>query len=389
MPSDPRAPVVIVGAGFGGLYTALTLADQPGHGPILLIEPQERFVFLPLLYELLSHELRSWELAPRYDSLLAGRGVAWLQDRVSQINTEERCISTAGGRRIPYGQVVIATGSGTATHAVPGAAEHCLQFRSLADVTRLQQQIASLRAQARPLQRLAIVGGGASGVELACKLADELSGCCAIELLELGPTLLPQARAFNREQAVLALQRRDVRVRTQAPVTLVAADHLIVGPRQERLAVDGVIWTAGIRCQPPAILPAATAAACQGPQGRLQCQPDLRVIGLERVFALGDVAHLPDDGLTGLPSNAQVAVQQAACLAANLQRADRGEPLQAFAYNDLGEMMSLGRGEASLTGAGVTLAGRAAFALRKLAYLTRLPGRSHRLKVAAGWLADW
>lgn len=389
MASDSRAPVVIIGAGFGGLFTALALAERPDHRPILLIEPQERFVFLPLLYELLSHELRSWEVAPRYDSLLASRGVAWLQDRVTRIDTETHGISTAGGRHLSYGQVVIATGSGTATHAVPGAAEHCLQFRSLADVQRLQDRIATLRAQARPLQRLAVVGGGASGVELACKLADELRGSCGIELLELGPTLLPQSRAFNREQALLALQRRDVRVRTQAPVTLVAADHLIVGPRQERLPVDGVIWTAGIRCQPPAIVPAAGANGCTGPQGRLRCHADLRVVGLERVFALGDVAHLNDEERGELPSNAQVAVQQARCLAANLQRSDRGEPLQDFSYNDLGEMLSLGRGDATLTGAGLTLAGRSAFVLRKLAYLARLPGRSHRLKVAAGWLADW
>jgi mevalonate kinase len=76
--------VVIVGGGFGGLYTALALAEQRRPPSILLIEPAERFVFLPLLYELLSGELRHWEIAPRYEELLAGRGVAWLQDRVVQ-----------------------------------------------------------------------------------------------------------------------------------------------------------------------------------------------------------------------------------------------------------------------------------------------------------------
>ena len=62
------APVVIVGGGFGGLYTALALAARKGHPPILLIEPNERFLFLPLLYELFSGDLRSWEIAPRYDA---------------------------------------------------------------------------------------------------------------------------------------------------------------------------------------------------------------------------------------------------------------------------------------------------------------------------------
>ena len=89
-----------------------------------------------------------------------------------------------------------------------------------------------------------------------------------------------------------------------------------------------------------------------------------------------------------LPLNAQVAFQQASCLARNLLQARSGGPLEPFHYRDLGEMMSLGRGDASLIGGGFTLAGPAAFQLRKLAYLTRLPGRSHQLRVAAGWLAN-
>lgn len=381
-------PVVIVGGGFGGLYTALTLASQRGHAPILLVEPQEQFLFLPLLYELLSHELRSWEIAPRYDSLLAGRGVAWLQDRVSRIDAQARVISTAGGRNLRYSQAVIATGSTTQTFGIPGAAEHCLGFRSLGDVQRLQALVAELRQQQRPLQRLAVVGGGASGVELACKLADELQGTTLVELLEQGPDLLPLARAFNREQALLALQRRDVRVRTNTAVTAVGSDHLLLGAKGERLSVQATLWTAGIRCQPPA-LQSGSRSVHSDARGRLRCDPSLQLSGIEALFAIGDVAWVDDASGAPLPSNAQVAFQQAECLAANLERARRGEALKAFAYRDLGEMMSLGRQEASLTAAGVTLAGRAAYELRRLAYLARLPGRSHQVKVAAGWLSDW
>lgn len=389
--------MVILGGGFGGLYTALALAEQRQHPPILLIEPRDRFLFLPLLYELLSGELRSWEVAPRYDTLLAGKGMAWLQDRVDRIETSSHTLHTSGGRQLRFSQLVIACGATTAHFGIPGVAEHALGFRTLADVERLQQLVQQLKQSQRPLQRLAVVGAGASGVELACKLADLLAGTgTTIELLEQGGQLLPQARAFNREQAERALRQRDVRLRTNARVAGVTSDQLdVVGPGgHEQLTVAGVIWTAGLRFEPPLIEP----APARDSRGRLLCEPSLRLEGQRHLFAIGDIAALSDHAhaddaggspeLPSLPLNAQVAFQQASCLARNLLAARCGGPLEPFRYRDLGEMMSLGMGEASLTGGGFTLAGPAAFQLRKLAYLTRLPGRSHQVRVAAGWLAN-
>jgi NADH dehydrogenase len=175
--------VIVVGGGFGGLTTALTLAAATDGPPVLLIEPQERFLFLPLLYELLSGELRRWQIAPRYADLLAGHGVAWLQERVVTINHAERELRTDGDRTLNYSALVIATGGRANSFGVPGVSEHALAFRSLADVERLQELVRRLRLRLRPLQRLAVVGAGASGVELACKLADLLAGAAVIELV--------------------------------------------------------------------------------------------------------------------------------------------------------------------------------------------------------------
>ena len=392
--------VVIVGGGFGGLYTALALAQRKNHPPVLLIEPNDRFLFLPLLYELLSGELRCWEIAPRYDALLAGRGLAWLQDRVERIDAERHELHTAAGRTLPYGRLVIATGAESNTFAVPGADRHSLGFRNLADVERLQCLVADLKQQRRPLQRLAVVGAGPTGVELACKLADMAEGSAVIELIEQGPQLLPQSRAFNREQAALALRRRDVRLRLGTQVEAVDAEAISLRcqsdgespAHSETLAVRAVVWTAGLSFRAPRIDP---PPACDS-RGRLLCGADLRLQDHRDLFVAGDLAAPVDPEGTdseapgaATPATAQVAFQQVAVLATNLIHSLRGEPLEPFQWKDLGEMMSLGVGEASLTGSGVTLAGPAAYQLRRLAYLTRLPGRPHQLRVAAGWLADW
>ena len=389
--SGPTRPVLIAGGGFGGLYTALALASQRHHPPILLVEPQQRFLFLPLLYELLSEELRGWEVAPRYDTLLASRGVAWLQDRISRIDASAGCVYTEQGRQLAYSRLVIATGSRGTSYGIPGVEELAIPFRSLADVEHLQELVQHLRSHPRPLQRLALVGAGPSGVELACKLADLLRGSTVIELIEQGTDLLPQARAFNREQARSALLRRDIRLRTHTRVLALEPGRLELsltaggeGSSRETLPVDGVIWTAGVTVAPPPIEPAASL----DDRGRLLCESTLELKQTPGVFAIGDVAHVPDADGAPLAATAQVAFQQADCLAENLLRSLEGESLQPFRWKDLGEMISLGIGEASLTGLGLTLAGPAAYRIRQLTYLSRLPGLPHQLRVAAGWLSD-
>ncbi len=370
------SPIVIVGGGFAGLYTALELARRPGHPPLLLVEPRDRFVFLPFLYERLSGELPLWQMAPRYDALLAGHGIGWQRDRVAAVEPDSCHVVLESGQRLHYSQLVIATGAKPDSFGIPGVEDHALRFHSLEDVEALRTQLPTIR------NRVAIVGAGPSGVELACKLADLLRGQASVELIERGERCLPQAKAFNRSQAELALQQRDVRLRCQCGVQAVQAGQLTLQDAQGQsstLAVDAVVWTAGQRTALPA------GALATDARGRLRCNASLQLESDSRIFSLGDTASVPHD--PELPATAQVAFQQAQLLARNLLLARENQPLEEFKWKDLGEMLSLGVGDATLTGMGLTLAGSSAYQLRRWTYLTRLPGCRLPLQVAAGWLS--
>ena len=370
------SPIVIVGGGFAGLYTALELARRPGHPPLLLVEPRDRFVFLPFLYERLSGELPLWQMAPRYDALLAGHGIGWQRSRVAAVEPETAQLLLDSGQRLSYSQLVLATGAKPDSFGIPGVEEHALRFHSLEDVESLKAQLPNIR------ERVAVVGAGPSGVELACKLADLLRGQASVEVIERGERCLPHAKAFNRSQAELALQQRDVRLRCQCKVQAIEPGLLKLENEQEQsstLSVDAVIWTAGQRTALPA------GSLLTDARGRLRCHANLQSECDKRIFSLGDAAAIPHD--PELPATAQVAFQQAQLLARNLLLARDEQPLEDFKWKDLGEMLSLGIGDATLTGMGLTLAGASAYQLRRWTYLTRLPGCRLPLQVAAGWLS--
>ncbi|MCY4236071.1 MAG: FAD-dependent oxidoreductase [Cyanobacteria bacterium MAG CAR2_bin_4] len=385
---DGQFRVVVVGGGFAGLTTALSLAHKRSSVSVVLVEPQEHFLFTPLLYELLSGELKAWQAAPKLEHLLAGHSVAWLQDRVTSINRQTRCLTTGSGRELSFDRLVLACGGVLQSFGVAGVTDHAVGFRTMADLGRLQHLVQRLQTQTHPLQRLAVVGAGTSGVELACKLADLLAGQALIELIEQGDGILAGSREFNRQQALAALQKRGVLVRCQSRVQTVAADHLtlLVQGQTETLPCAGVLWTAGLAVAPPLLLPAAST----DPQGRLICQANLLLAEEEGIFAAGDVAAVPDKKgqQQSLPATAQVAMQQAPVLAHNILASRDGEPLRDFQWNDLGEMLSLGRGQAAITAKGFTMAGPAAAKLREAAYLARMPGAAHRLAATVGWLGE-
>jgi len=374
--SSPET-VVVAGGGFAGLFSALAVHERLPERPVVVIEPRDRFLFQPLLYELLSGELQGWEVAPTYRQLLSSRGICWLQDSVSGIDLDNQKLTTAAGHCVDWGDLVLATGTKLNDFGVPGVREHACGFRDLNDVKRLRALVKDLKKRRPQDAAVAIVGAGPTGVELACKLADMLEGAARIHLIEMGDRILPNSASFNRERAAAALERREVCLHLNTAVTAVQADRVRFKDGGV-LPHSGLIWSAGSSPTLPDIHPSSAR-----PNAPLNINQDLRLLDHQRVFALGDCGRC---SLEPWPATAQVAMQQGVAVAKALEAIGHQQEPEPFQFQDRGEMLSLGIGDATLTGLGITLAGPLAFKIRRATYLTRLPGLSLGLRSAGAWL---
>ncbi|WP_421656260.1 NAD(P)/FAD-dependent oxidoreductase [Leptothermofonsia sp. ETS-13] len=382
------ARICILGGGFGGLYTALRLSQLPWvkqeKPEIVLVDRSDRFLFSPLLYELMTGELQTWEISPPFEELLAGTGVRFYQSVVAGINLQEKQVHLQDSPEIAYDRLVLALGGETPLDKVPGVVEHAIPFRTIADAYRLEERLRTLEESETDRIRVAIVGGGYSGVELACKLADRLQERGRIRLIELTSQILKTSTDFNREAATRALEERSIWIDLETAVEEVSANtiSLTYKGNTDTIPVDIVVWTVGTRV-PDVIndLPLK-----KNPKGQIVVTPTLQLVDQPEVFALGDLADCKDAEGQQAPITAQAAIQQAEYVGWNLWASLSDRPLLPFRYQHLGEMMTLGTNNATLTALGLKLDGPFAHVFRRLAYLYRMPTLEHQIKVGIHWM---
>jgi demethylphylloquinone reductase len=387
MTQQPR--ICILGGGFGGLYTALRLSQLPFSNSekpeIVLVDRRDRFLFVPLLYELLTGELQTWEIAPPFAELLENTGVRFCQGTVSGIDLETKRVQLHDGPEFTCDRLVLALGGETPLDMVNGAVEYAYSFRTLKDAYRLEERLRFLEANDADKIRIAIVGAGYSGVELACKLADRLGDKGRLRLVEQSDQILRTSPEFNREAATKALEKRQVWIDLETTVESIASDtiSLLYKGQLDVLPVDIVLWTVGTQVsQAVRSLPLK-----QNHRGQLITSPTLQVIDRPDIFALGDLAECHDATGQKVPATAQVAFQQADYTAWNIWASLTDRPLLPFRYQPLGEMMTLGTDNATLAGLGIKLDGQLAHIARRLAYLYRMPTFDHQLKVGFNWIS--
>jgi NADH dehydrogenase len=240
--------------------------------------------------------------------------------------------------------------------------------------------------------RVAIVGGGYSGVELACKLADRLGERGRFRLIELSDQILRTSPEFNRAAANKALEARGVWIDLETKVESIEPDAIALEYKNQvdTIPVDVVIWTVGTQVAPIVRTLSASAKPSlplkQNQRGQLTTTPTLQVIDHPEIFALGDLAECRDAEGQQVPATAQAAFQQADYAGWNIWASLTNRPLLPFRYQHLGEMMTLGTNNATFTGLGVKLDGTLAHVARRLAYLYRMPTLNHQLKVGFNWI---
>ncbi len=393
--------ICILGGGFGGLYCALALHQRSRRSPhpihITLVEPRDRFNFTPLLYELLTQELAPWAIAPAYRELLKHTAVDLRQDWAEHIDLAQQRVTLRHGEFLTYDYLVVALGSQMRPPATPGSQTHSLPFNTLQDAEQLERRLNDL--EQLPHVRVVVAGAGPSGVELACKLSDRLGGRGQVTLVDRRGEILRSYPERIQRAAARALAKRGVEVYLNAAIEAVDASGLTFGyeGQTRHCSANITLWTVGT-------VPHAWLGTDLKPTAFGQCQvlPTLQLPDYKNVFVLGDMAAMPAPGRGSqggrepieneypfrnrAPTTAQAAYQAGPAVASNVLALIANRSLKSFRYNHLGDMLTLGQGEAVVCGFGLCITGRLGGWSRRWAYWLRLPTPAHRWRVLKHWL---
>ncbi len=396
-----RPRVVVVGAGFAGLWAARRLDDADVY--VVVVDRHNFHTFYPLLYQIGAAEIDATEICYPVRKIFRGQeNASFRMAAIEEVDWENRTISDGGGR-LGYDQLILATGSNPAFYGTPGAEEHAYPLREVSHGLDLRNEVLRQFERAEggggePIPGFldfTIVGGGPTGVEYAGALAELVEGPIqkdypavrdrgvSITLLEGQGQLLPSLPAELGEYARRRLAEMGVEVRLNTMVDRVDAVgvDLAGGGRRDS---QTVVWTAGVQGSPEAEewgLPVAR-------DGRVQVETTLQVPNRPEVQVAGDLARYTEDG-DPLPMIAPVAMQQGTHAAENVLRNLRGEPARAFAYEDPGMLATIGRNHAIADLGRIQLTGFPAWLIWVVVHIAKLIGFRNRLVVLVNWAWDY
>ncbi len=404
--------IVILGAGFGGMAAASELArllPQAGNGDIVVIDEDNFLLFTPMLTE-----AAGGEIDPRH--IVVGirefsKRIQFVQGRIEHLDLASRKVTvTVGESNLDPGRedvsadyLVLAVGSVTNFHHVPGAEEHSIQVKRVGDADAICKRVLASVNRARiendaskrkALLTFVVAGGGYTGVETIAAIND-LVRRSGVErgiapddvrtvLVNPGDRLLTETSAELAEYATEKLKQHGVEVLMKSTVKSVSA-HGVELDSGERISCCTVIWAAGVKPNP-----IVEPLPCEkSKHGAVKVNAYCQITGAAGVWALGDCAAIPKPNGSGTYApTAQNATRQGALVAKNIISGLRGEALQPFSFKPLGELALVGRHSGVARIFGQNIHGIVAWALWRIIYLSKIPGLAPKSRVAADWILD-
>ncbi len=407
--------IVILGAGFGGREVAVELAKQlpdPQDGEIILVDQEPFLLFTPMLTEAAGGELDADHIVSSVTRL--PKRIQFVQGRVESIDLQRRTVTMQVGQReadIPEAQhqlvadhLVLALGSVSNFHHIPGLEEHSFTMKSLDDAARLRDRAVQLlhRASAEPSLRLRrelltfVVGGaGLTGVETIAAINDLLresarkfphlkpDGIRTI-LVEPGPRIMPELSKKLARFAAVELRRHGIEIRLNTKVTSAGEDYAELNGT-ERIPTRTVIWAGGITPNP-----VIKALECpHSRHGAVVVDEHLAVPGHPGVWALGDSAEVPKPDNSGFYApTAQNALREGKTVGRNIVADLRGAARERFQFRPLGELALVGRHAGVARILGLEFKGAVAWAMWRLIYWSKMPSLPQRMRILSDWVLD-
>ena len=400
MNSNVKPKIVIVGAGFGGLFATRSLSHVDAD--ITLVDRQNYHLFQPLLYQVATAGLAPSDIAwPIRGILSKQKNVTVLLDEVNNVDLDARDVITPM-RRLPFDYLILATGARHAYFGHPDWEPHAPGLKSLDDATAIRQRIlmafenAEMTNDESERQRLltfVVVGAGPTGVELAGTIAELArwtlvsdfrridSRSARVILLEAGSRVLPAMPTELTVYTKNSLSKLGVEIRLGQAVTHCDSDGVIVD--NERLSSATVIWAAGVEASP-----AAAWLGCDSDRaGRTIVLKDLSIQGYPNIFAIGDTAAVEDFKGNPVPGIAPAAKQQGRFVANMIRSRIEGRSTpEKFRYRHSGNLATIGRKSAVIELPFIRLTGLFAWWIWGIAHIYFLIGVRSPLLISINWL---
>ena len=402
MNESKKERIVVIGGGFAGLNFVKTI-DKKRYD-VILIDRNNYHSFPPLFYQLASSGLDPASICFPFRREMQrpkAKGTEFHMGEVRSIDADRRVVTT-GSEQIPYDRLVIAAGTTNNFFGDNGLRNRVFTLKSTSEALRIRNEMldrlefASLCSdsqQRRKLLSFVVIGGGPTGVEMAGAIGemkryvikreyptidpDEIS----IVLLEGSDRLL---RAMSQEASTEALNSlRNLMVDVRLNTLMKSYDgRILTLASGETIASETVIWTAGITAEN--FLFTGTSVPQHGPGGRFMTDDRCRVLGVDDVYAIGDVGYFESpEWPHGLPQLAQVAIQEAVYLARNIKHDDFSAP---FSYVDKGSMATIGRGRAVADIKKFRLSGYPAWLIWMFIHLISILGMRNKITVLINWI---